>query len=678
MRRAANVVDSMGLLPQLHDPQSELLLLRSCKAVILPSPKRELNLATLSKRRNVWVLPSFFFGLRTCQPVHMEEAALFFDKGLRGSIENMVVCGGPFFGDLQWRLSSLPIRFGGLDFGICGMYDDYVSALNLLRNAIPSFDFSCFTNKDTATSKAQQTLASALFCEMAKDMEVHFDMTVRRARSTMSPVEYHTILKYRLMIPLFSVDEICLVCRKACLDSFGEHAVHCKELPGFKYRHDMVRDVLFDVCRRAGISAKKEAPVNFLTGPLDGRSTLKPADILIFGWVGGKYTCVDLTGVSPLVGLSSRGFTVGQTALKVASCKVTRHENACIKNQHVFVPFVSDNFGFLAPEAMELLNRVQRIGTSDINLSHLFFAADVVIITEWSTCDMDNIIRIFQFPFIYLGLPIGSTMSFTVNWKILVDKFHSKLFSWKTSLLSFGGRLTLIKAVLRSLGSQGSKKLAWMKWSNILASFDKGDSLWVKVIRALHGSEGGFDHNGCRFNGLWSRIVGSSNYLHSSSILPMDSIRFQALSVGTREEFSDYRSYSQCQIEVGEDNDKCVWFLAHDGVFSVGDLCRRIDDHILPSVDTKMTWDKSLPRKVNIFMWRLKLDRLPHRLHLSSRGIDIPKISCPSCSGNVETNHHIFFDCVIAKEVWKIIWRWCDEAFPLVDSNTYWIDWLDS
>ncbi|GJR68193.1 hypothetical protein Tco_0014258 [Tanacetum coccineum] len=34
---------------------------------------------------------------------------------------------------------------------------------------------------------------------------------------------------------------------------------------GFKYRHDMVRDVLFYICRSVGISAKKEAPVNFLT-----------------------------------------------------------------------------------------------------------------------------------------------------------------------------------------------------------------------------------------------------------------------------------------------------------------------------------------------------------------------------------------------------------------------------
>ncbi|GKE51745.1 hypothetical protein Tco_1486901, partial [Tanacetum coccineum] len=167
----------------------------------------------------------------------------------------------------------------------------------------------------------------------------------------MSPVEYRIILKYRLMIPLFPVDAICHVCRKACLDSFGEHAVHCKELPGFKYRHDMVRDILFDICRRARISVTKEAPANFLTDPSDGRSTLRPADILGFGWVGGKHACV----VSPLVGLSSRGFTVGEAALKSASCKVTKHEKTCFENQHVFIPFAFDTFGFLAPEAVELL-----------------------------------------------------------------------------------------------------------------------------------------------------------------------------------------------------------------------------------------------------------------------------------------------------------------------------------
>ncbi|GJW02263.1 Ras-related protein Rab11D, partial [Tanacetum coccineum] len=143
----------------------------------------------------------------------------------------------------------------------------------------------------------------------------------------MSALEYRTILKYRLMILLFPVDEPCPVCRKVCLDSFGEHAVHCKELPD----------------------------------PLEGRSTLRPADILVFGWAGGKHACVDLTGVSPLVGLRDNGFVAGQAALKAESIKVAKHEKACLENQHVFIPFAFDTFGFLAPEAEEFLTRVQRV-----------------------------------------------------------------------------------------------------------------------------------------------------------------------------------------------------------------------------------------------------------------------------------------------------------------------------
>ncbi|MCI32836.1 auxilin-like protein, partial [Trifolium medium] len=49
------------------------------------------------------------------------------------------------------------------------------------------------------------------------------------------------------------------------------------------------------------VSVKKEAPVNFLTDPLEGRSTLRSADVLVYRLVGGKHTCVDLTEVSPLV-----------------------------------------------------------------------------------------------------------------------------------------------------------------------------------------------------------------------------------------------------------------------------------------------------------------------------------------------------------------------------------------
>jgi len=125
---------------------------------------------------------------------------------------------------------------------------------------------------------------------------------------------------------------MCPVCHKACLDTFGEHAVHRKELPGFKYMHDFVMDVLFDIFRRARVSVKKEAHVNFLTYPLDRRLTLRSAYVMVYGWVGGKHACVNLIGVSPLVGSGVETFTVGQATLKVVSSKVVKREKACYDN----------------------------------------------------------------------------------------------------------------------------------------------------------------------------------------------------------------------------------------------------------------------------------------------------------------------------------------------------------
>jgi hypothetical protein len=65
---------------------------------------------------------------------------------------------------------------------------------------------------------------------------------------------------------------------------------------------------------------------------------LKSADIFVYGWVGGKHACVDFTGVSPLVGLTTEDFTVGRTTFEVASSKMAKHESVCSNNQHAFIP----------------------------------------------------------------------------------------------------------------------------------------------------------------------------------------------------------------------------------------------------------------------------------------------------------------------------------------------------
>ena len=61
------------------------------------------------------------------------------------------------------------------------------------------------------------------------------------------------------------------------------------------------------------------------------------------------------------MGLGVGAFTIGLVIIKVASSKVTQHEKACSDNQDVFIPIIFDTFDFLAPEAVDLLHRVQRV-----------------------------------------------------------------------------------------------------------------------------------------------------------------------------------------------------------------------------------------------------------------------------------------------------------------------------
>ncbi|GJU43814.1 RNA-directed DNA polymerase, eukaryota, reverse transcriptase zinc-binding domain protein [Tanacetum coccineum] len=186
--------------------------------------------------------------------------------------------------------------------------------------------------------------------------------------------------------------------------------------------------------------------------------------------------------------------------------------------------------------------------------------------------------KVGNIPFSYLGLPIGSNMNMIANWQHLIDHFRGKLSSWKANLLSIGGRLTLIKAVLGSLGiyymsifkcpelvinalesmratffwggSGDNRKMAWIKWDNILASLDKGGleigslkafnlallqkwccrlvhspkALWVRVIKAIHGDEADFDFQGCNSNGIWSAIISSFSSSHARGIITSDSL----------------------------------------------------------------------------------------------------------------------------------------------------------
>ena len=80
------------------------------------------------------------------------------------------------------------------------------------------------------------------------------------------------------------------------MDKWGDHTVHCSYEIGVKYRHNLVRDMLVDICCKAGISVRKEAQMGFY---LEAGKELRSAILHMFNWLHGKDACVDVTRGSP-------------------------------------------------------------------------------------------------------------------------------------------------------------------------------------------------------------------------------------------------------------------------------------------------------------------------------------------------------------------------------------------
>lgn len=61
------------------------------------------------------------------------------------------------------------------------------------------------------------------------------------------------------------------------------------DLSNFKYQHNFVSDVIFDILRWVRVSMEKKMHVNFLTDPHEGRLTFRSVDVRVYEWVEEKH-----------------------------------------------------------------------------------------------------------------------------------------------------------------------------------------------------------------------------------------------------------------------------------------------------------------------------------------------------------------------------------------------------
>ncbi|GJS12101.1 RNA-directed DNA polymerase, eukaryota, reverse transcriptase zinc-binding domain protein, partial [Tanacetum coccineum] len=428
-----------------------------------------------------------------------------------------------------------------------------------------------------------------------------------------------------------------------------------------------------------------------------------------------------------------------------------------------------------------------------VNLSHLFFADDALFIGAWSRSNIVSLTSILDCfhlvsglkinyhksnlfgvgvpfdevismalitgcnalspPFNYLGLPIDCNMALVKSWDPIIGKFSKRLTKWKASLLSIGGRTTLISSVLGALGtyffslfpmpisvnkklesirsnffwgSDGNiKKIPWISWNSTLTSKDKGGlgigslyslnhaliqkwrwrflhnphALWARLIVDIHGpnedSSSFFSH--IKNKGVWSRIVGSINIMHEKGFIPLSSMQrrvnngistkfwYDTWNNGWHIVWSRNVSYGNTanlldnllkNSTLNDSDDAWVWYSGNSS-FTAKDARGKIDDVYLPDDGSETRWNRFVPKKVNVFIWRALHDRLPTRWNLSRRGVEIASITCPICDNGIETSYHTLWVCSLVTSLWIRVFKWLDFNPPVIPNLRGLFTWIE-
>ncbi|XP_052625816.1 uncharacterized protein LOC128132862 [Lactuca sativa] len=203
-------------------------------------------------------------------------------------------------------------------------------------------------------------------------------------------------------------------------------------------------------------------------------------------------------------------------------------------------------------------NALRGVSISGIEISHLLYADDVMLITPWDPENANRLLRILRCFYLASGLKInllkskliGVGISFS-NILVVANRIGCAASMLPFShlgipakRLSVGGRLTLVKSVLGSLGSYlmsaflapisvlkvleslrarffwgadiDERRMHWVRWDRVLTSRDDGglgigslfsfnralifrwwwrfyhcpDLLWVRVIKSIYGLDG--------------------------------------------------------------------------------------------------------------------------------------------------------------------------------------------
>jgi hypothetical protein len=396
-QKIGKIQELTQLLPNIKDPHSEFVLLRSC-----------------------FSLPKIVFLLRSTDPTHHQDLWAVFDSLIRDSLNQIL---GSSINEQQWTQAQLPVAMGGL--GLRGAVDHsagaYISSVHaseiLKEGLLPHGNVQVDIGSAMALLREKvDELAPEEIPEMTQKM-ISFEidknlkhglvqsLSVKRDKARLAslglphagdwlnvipspvlglhvrPQEFRYSVLYRLGAPVYPSAGPCPACKKDS-DRYGDHAIVCGSHGERIARHNQLRDAIYSVAASSNLAPRKEE--NAL---LPGTSA-RPADVLIPNWTGGRDTALDVTVVSPLLTdrVDNSITTPGHTLEVAFNDKCRDYLQACEREGISFIPLPVETLGGWHKKAVEQFRKLARAQArstgkeEDDAIRHLFQRLGVLLV----------------------------------------------------------------------------------------------------------------------------------------------------------------------------------------------------------------------------------------------------------------------------------------------------------
>ena len=349
------------------DPQVALLLLRMCGAFC-----KMVHLA------------------RSTPPSLVAEGFRYFDNDVRHCFAS---CTGVDTSDDAWEQAQLSLSRGGLGFrrlskhspacyiaSVCmsGLFSapqqHLLQSIDDFNHCIPpskAISFESLTNTPSSQKALSGELEDELFRQLLSKSSVPdrarlLSVSSPHASAWLSvvpspglnlhlePAEFQAAIQWWLGIGV-AHGSLCPHCPHS-LDPLGHHALTCKHGGDVVNRHNRLRDVFAESCRRACIGVQVEA------GSGLGRDEhhTRPADVLATNWMLGKPAAFDFAVTSPLNSstLHEASVTAGSAAHATEARKHQANDVKCAELGWVSIPVVVETYGCWGTEAKWALSQL--------------------------------------------------------------------------------------------------------------------------------------------------------------------------------------------------------------------------------------------------------------------------------------------------------------------------------